>query len=149
MEQIIPSYTGLLKDAAQLPDEFERQFWVSCVEALLEKLKSDYQKYQAMAQRADLLGKTITLMADVVLKAGGKEPIPLPDSLRIGISIYPSGRIEPALIDDPNKLLDAIVVTYDEFIAIVQRLKDKLLKGTIVPTSEVEIPKLLHNEALL
>ena len=51
-------------------------------------------------------------------------------------------------MDDPNRQPDAVLVTYEEFAAIAQRLKDKLLKGTIVPTSEDEIPELIHNLAL-
>jgi len=148
VKAIFPSYTALLKETSQLPEGFEYRFWASCAEALLEKIKVDYQKYQAQAQKADLWGKSVTLMADIVLKAGGMEPMPLPNSLRIGVSIHPSGKIEPALMDDLNKLPDAILVTYEEFLAIAQRLKDKLLNGTIVPTSEDEIPELIHNLAL-
>ena len=147
IKAILPSYTALLKEVSQLPEGFEYGFWASCVEALLEKVKADYQKYQAQAQKADLWGKSVTLMADIVLKAGGMEPMPLPNPLRIGVSIHPSGKIEPALMDDPNKLPDAILVTYEEFLAIAQRLKDRLLKGTIVPTSEDEIPELIYNLA--
>jgi hypothetical protein len=38
-------------------------------------------------------------------------------------------------------------VTYEEFMAIAQRLEDKLLRGTIVPSSEDEIPRLIYGEA--
>lgn len=147
MKGILPSYTALLKETSQLPEGFEYRFWASRVEALLEKVKADYQKYQAQAQKVDLWGKSVTLMVDIVLKAGGKEPMPLPNSLWTGVSIHPSGKIEPALMDDPNRLPDAILVTYEEFLAIAQRLKDKLLKGAIVPTSEDEIPKLIYGLA--
>jgi len=148
MKGILPSYTASMKELSQLPQEFERRFWVSPVEALLEKVKADYQKYQAQAQRADLLGRFMTVGVDIALKAAGIEPIPLPNSLRVGISISASGKIEPALIEDPNRRQGAVLVTYEEFSAIAQRLKDELLKGTIVPTSEDEIPKLIHNLAL-
>jgi hypothetical protein len=144
----LPSYTASLKELSRLPDEFEYRFWASCFEALLEKVRVDYQRYQARAQEANLLGNFMTMGMNTVFKAGGMEPIPLPDSLRVGESIYPSGKIEPALIDDPNRQPDAILVTYDEFAAIAQRLKEQLLKGTIVPSSEDEIPKLVYNLAL-
>ena len=147
IKAILPSYPALLKEVSQLPERFEYGFWVSRVEALLEKVKADYQKYQAQAQKVELWGKSVTLMADIVLKAGGMEPMPLPNPLRIGVSIHPSGKIEPALMDDPNKLPGAILVTYEEFLAIAHRLKDRLLKGTIVPTSEDEIPELIYNLA--
>jgi hypothetical protein len=90
----------------------------------------------------------MTLAADIVLKAGGMEPIPLPDSLQVGVSIHQSGKIEPSLIDDPNKTPDTILVTYEEFGAIIQRLKDSLLNGTIVPIGEDEIPRLIYTLAL-
>jgi hypothetical protein len=146
MKAILPLYTTSLKELSRLPEEFECRFWASCVEALLEKVGADYQRYQAQAQKADLWGKSVTLMADIILKAGGMEPIPLPNSLRLGVSIYPSGKIEPALMDDPNKPPDAVLVTYEKFAAIAQRLKGDLLKGIIVPKSENEIPKLIYVE---
>ena len=41
-----------------------------------------------------------------------------------------------------------ILVTLEEFEAIAQRLKVELLKGTIVPTGEEEIPRLIRDLAL-
>ena len=71
-----------------------------------------------------------------------------PPSPRIGISISPLGKIEPALLDDPYKPPDVILVTFEEFEATAQRPKVELLKGTIVPTSEDEIPRLIRDIAL-
>jgi hypothetical protein len=145
MEQVLPSYLAGLERLSQLPEEFSHRFWASCLEALLAKVKSDYQKWQAQAQKADLLGKFMTLGVDVILKAGGMEPIAPPPSTRIGISISPSGKIEPALFDDPNRQPKVILITFEEFEAIAQRLKGEILKGAIVPTSEDEIPKLVYH----
>lgn len=145
---ILPSYTGSLKNLPQLPEEFERRFWVSCVEALLEKVKANYQKYQAQAQKVDLMGKLMTMGMNIALKTGGMEPVPPPNSLRLGVSISPSGKMDPAVMDDPNRPQDAVLVTYEEFVAVAQRLKDRLLRGTIMPSSEDEIPRLIHNLAL-
>jgi len=147
MKGILPSYTALLKEISQLPDKFEGRFWVSCVEPLLEKVRADYQNYQAQAQKVDLMGKLMTMGMNIALKTGGMEPVPPPNSLRLGLCIHPSGKIEPALIDDSNKPPDAILVTYEGFVGIAQRLKDKLLNGTIVPNSEDEIPELIYNLA--
>ena len=146
-EQIIPSYTTLLKGLAQLPDEFELRFWASHIEAFLHKVKGRYENLRAKAQQADLWGKFMTLGIDVVLRAEGMEPIPPPERPRLGISVSSSGKIEPDWIDNPNREPKAIVVTYEEFMAIAQKLRDKLLKGTIVPLSEYEIPKLMYSEA--
>ena len=147
IKAILPSYTALLKEVPQLPEGFEYRFWASCVEALLEKIKADYQKYHAQAQKVDLMGKLMTMGMNIALKTGGMEPVPPPSSLRVGLSIHPSGKIEPTLMDDPNRQ-GAILVTYEEFTAIAQRLKDELLKGTPVPRSEDEIPGLIHTLAL-
>jgi hypothetical protein len=148
MKAILPSYTGSLKNLPQLPEEFECRFWASCLEALRQKVEAEYQKYQAQAQKADFLGKFATLGIDIALKAGRLEPIPLPNSLRLGVSISPSGKIEPALMDDPNRQPDAALVTYEEFAVIAQRFKDELLKGTTVPTSEEDIPRLIYKLVL-
>jgi hypothetical protein len=144
MEQVLPSYLSGLEKLSQLPEDFNHRFWVSCLDALLAKVKGDYQKWQAQAQKADLLGKFMTLGVDVVLKAGGMEPIAPPSSARIGICVSPSGRIEPALFDDPNRKPDVILITFEEFEAIAQRLKGEILKGTVVPKSEDEISRLIY-----
>jgi hypothetical protein len=39
-------------------------------------------------------------------------------------------------------------VKYEEFMAITQKLKEKLLKATIVPTNEDEIPRLIYGLAV-
>ena len=49
-----------LRRLSQLPEEVNRRFWASRVEALLAKVKTDYQKWEAQAQKADLLGKFMT-----------------------------------------------------------------------------------------
>ena len=74
------------------------------------------------------------------------EPIAPPPSVRIGISISPLGKIEPALFDGPNRQPGVILITLEEFEKIAQRLKGEVLKGTIVPTSEDEIPKLIYRD---
>ena len=98
-------------------------------------------------KEADLLGKFMTLGADMILKAGGMEPVPPPASLQLGISISLLGKIEPDWIDNPNREPVAIFVRYEEFVSIAQRLKDKLLRGTVVPSSEDEISNLMYSEA--
>ncbi|MCK4266779.1 MAG: hypothetical protein KAX31_05815 [Thermoplasmata archaeon] len=148
MEKVFPSYLVSLEKTSQLPSEFERRWWSSRVEALLEKVRADYQKYQARAKKADFLSKFMALGIDAVLKAGRMEPLPLPVSLQVGISISLLGKIEPALIDDLNRQPDAIIVTFGRFEAIIQRLRGELLKGMIVPKSEDEIPKLIYGLAV-
>lgn len=147
MEKLLPTYIASLDMLSQAPEEFTRRFWASCVEALLQKVRAEYQKYQAQAQKADFLGKFMTLGIEAVLKAGGMEPIPPAASLQVGMSISPSGKIEPALIDDPYRQSDAILITFEQFEAIAQRLRGEILKGMIVPKSEDEISKLIYGLA--
>ena len=147
MEKVFPSYLASLEKVPQLPVEFEHRWWSSRVEALLEKVRADYQKYQTQAQKVDFLGKLMTLGIDVALKAGGMQPVALPPSPRIGISMSPSGKIEPALIDDLNRQPDAVFITFEKFEAIAQRLKGEILKGKVAPKSEDEIPRLAYGLA--
>lgn len=147
MEKTFPSYLASLEKTSGLPIEFERRWWASHVEALLVKVKTDYQKYQARAIKGDFLGKFMVLGIDMVLKAGGMEPVKLPAPFQVGISIYPAGKIEPALFDDTNRQPDTIFVTFDQFESIAQGLKGKLLKGTVVPANEGEIPRLVYGLA--
>ena len=147
MRQVFPSYVASLKELSSLPDEFERYFWTSRVEDLFQMVKADYDNLQAKAQKVDFVGKFMTIGIGMVLKAGGMEPVPPPEPVQLGISISPSGEIEPGWIGNPNREPGAIFVTYEEFAAIAHRLKDELLKGTIVPTSKDEIPELVHRFA--
>ena len=55
--------------------------------------------------------------------------------------------MEPDWLDNPNRDPKAIFMTYEEFVTIAKRLEDKLLRGTIVPSSEDEIPRLMYSEA--
>jgi hypothetical protein len=148
MEQVLPSYVAGLKRLSQLPEEFNHRFWASRLEALLAKVKSDYQKWQAQAQKADLLGKFMTLGVDVALKAGGMEPIPLPPSTRLGIAILPSGKIEPTVFDEHLPRQNAILVSIDRFEAVVRGLEDEIMKGEMLPESEEGLPRLVYSLAL-
>ena len=147
IKEVLPSYTASLRELSSLPEEFERRFWASRVEALLQIVKADYENFRAKAQKVDFLGKFMTLGIDIALKEGGTEPIAPPPPTQLGISVSPSGKIAPDWVDNPYIEPEAIFVTYEEFMAIAQRLEDKLLRGTIVPSSEDEIPRLIYGEA--
>ncbi len=144
MQQIITSYTASLKILPQLGAEFEGRYWASCVETYLEKVKVDYQKYQAQAQKAEMCGKAVTLMADTILKAAGMAPMPLPNPQLIGVWISQSGKIALTLAGDLPQPPGEVLVTYEEFLEIAQRLKNGLLQGTIVPISEDDVPGLVY-----
>ena len=145
MEQLLPSYLAGLERLSHLPEEFGHRFWASRLEALLAKVKTDYENFQAQAQKVDFLSKFMILGVDVVLKAGGMQPIAPPHRLQLGVTISSPGKIKPDWSDNPSREPGAIFVTYEEFMAIARRLKDKLLKGTIVPTSDEEITRLIYS----
>jgi hypothetical protein len=146
MKQALPSYIASLKELSFLPQEFERRFWASRLEALRETVRADYESFQGEAQKVDFLGKFMTLGIGVVLKAWGMQPIAPPLSPQLGIAISLSGKITPDWLDNPNREPGALFVAYEEFMTIANRLKEKVLKGAIVPGSEAEIPRLIYRE---
>ena len=94
------------------------------------------------------MGTFVAMGMNMALKAGGIEPMLQPNSVRIGVSISSSGKIELTLPGGPNTPPAAVFVTYEEFPAIAQKLKEKLLEGTIIPGSEDEIPRLVYQLAI-
>jgi hypothetical protein len=148
MRQVLPSYIASLKEVSSSPEEFERRFWASRVEALLQMVRVDYESLQAKARKVDFLGKFMTVGIDVVLKAGGMEPIAPPPPTQLGIAISPSGEIKPTVLDEPFPQQNAILVSIDRFEAIIRELKDEIMKGKTLPQSEEEIPRLVYSLAL-
>lgn len=147
IRQVLPSYIASLKELASLPEEFERRFWVSHVEVLLQTVRAEYQGFEVRTRKVEFLGKFMTLGIDAALKAGGMQPISPPPPPQLGVFVSQSGKIEPDWMDNPYREPGAIFVTYEEFVAIARRLKDELPKGTIVPTGEEEIAGLLYGLA--
>lgn len=148
IEKLYPSYAASLRGLSQLPEEFERRFWASQVEALLQTVKADYRDFEAKAQKIDLLGKFMIGGMNIALMAGRMQPMPPLPPTRLGISISPSGKIEPALLDDAGRQPGAVLIGFEEFERLALRLKGRILKGIVVPINEDEIPKLIHNLAL-
>ena len=99
-------------------------------------------------QNLDLLTKLGALGIDMALKAGGMQPIAPPPSPQPGITISSSGKIGPDWRGNPHREPGAIFLTYGQFMAIAEKLKERLLKGAIEPGSEGEIPRLVCNFAL-
>lgn len=147
MKQILPSYVALLKELSSLPQEFERRFWASRLEALSQTVKVEYENFQAKAQKADFLTKFMTIGIDIVLKAGGMQPIAPPPPPQYGVTISSSGKLIPDWVDNPDREPGAIFLTYEHFTTISGKLKEKLLRGEVEPTSEEEILRLIYNLA--
>ena len=53
-----------------MPEEFERRFWASRAEALLQTVKADPDKYQAQVQKVDSLDKPMALTGNLILMMG-------------------------------------------------------------------------------
>ena len=148
MKGILPSYTASVKGLSQLPEEFDRRFWVSCVEVLLQKAKSDYENYQFQTEKANLFGKITETMVNFAWRTTGQQPMAHTSPLQARISISPSGKIEPTIFDDSYGQKGVTFVTISRFEAIARRLGDEIMKGKILPESESEIPKLIYDLAL-
>lgn len=148
VESLLPNYLTALRRVCQIPQEFERRFWVSRVEALVRKVKTDYENYTSQALMANLFGKWSEAMVNLTLQAIRQAPVAPITPLQTCISIHPSGRIEPALFDSSSAQQDVILLRLDKFEAISRRLEDEIMEGRVVPQSEEEIPKLIHRLAL-
>lgn len=148
MEGLLPGYVTALRRVCQIPQEFERRFWVSRVEALVLKVKTDYKKYTSQAMMANLFGKGFEAMANLTLQAIRQPPVAPITPLQTCISIHPSGRIEPALFDSSSAQQDVILLRLEKFEEISRRLEDEIMEGKVVPQSEEEIPELIHRLAL-
>jgi hypothetical protein len=59
-ERYVPIYTASLVEVALMPVEFGRRWWASRVDALMQRVKIDYEKYQVRVTQANLLGKAMT-----------------------------------------------------------------------------------------
>lgn len=148
MESLLPGYVAVLQRLCQIPEEFGRRFWASHVEALVRKVKTDYENYQFDAQKANLVGKITERAVDAILLAMKQQPIPFPEPLQPCISISSSGKIEPAIFDASRRQEGAILVTIEKFETIARRLEDEVMKEKVTPKSGDEIPRLIYELAV-
>ena len=130
-----------------MPQELERRFWASRLEALVEGVQRDYEGFKARMQNLDFFTKLTTAGIDMALNVGGMQSIAPPPSPRPGITISSSDKVGPDWRGNPHREPGAIFLTYEQFMATAEKLKEKLLKGAIEPSSEEEIPRLIYSEA--
>jgi hypothetical protein len=133
VDSLFPGYVALLHKLSQMPDEFERRFWVPHVEAVLEKTRIDYRNYESQALKANLFGKMAETIVNFGWAATGQRPMAHVTPLQTCISISPSGRIEPALFGDPNRRQGNILLSMDGFERVAQKLKDEIMSGKVIP----------------
>ena len=131
LEEILPSHTAALNRLSRIPVEFDRRYWVSRVDQLLGKTKGEYERYQAEVDRANLVGRLMTVAIDAAMRVGGLGPMPAPPPLEACIAISPPGQIRLSLRDAHTAAPNAILLTLQEFEKLTIRLKDNILKGLI------------------
>ena len=147
LENVFPSYVAALNRLSQVPLEFERRYLVSRVDLFLEKVRSDYEKYQAEVNKANFMGQFMGRAMDTMMRAGRLGSISLPSPIEGCLAIWPSGKIEPTYRGATSAQLEAVLVRFDDFEKLALKLKDEMLKGMITPKSEDEIPNLIGNLA--
>jgi hypothetical protein len=72
------------------------------------------------------------------------EPIVPPPYPEVGISISPSGIIEPTLLNYPSAGPGVISVTIEKFEGIARKVEEEIMKGTAVPKNEEDVPRLIY-----
>jgi len=148
MEGLLPDYVAALAKLCRMPEEFKRRFWVSHVQALVQKVEADYKNYEFETLKANLLGKMTETMVNFAWQAIKQQPMAHTSPLQACLSLYPTGRIQPGLLGDFSKQYGAILISVEKFEAIAQRLEDEIMRGEILPESEDEIPRLIYQVAL-
>ena len=147
MEALFPPYISSLRRLSHVPMEFDRRCCASCIDSLILEVKGDYEKCQVVRNKADLLSKFMTAAADIALIAARKEPIPLPTTPEISISISSEGKIEPVVDDGTAPLVGFILLTFEEFQEVALKLRQMVMEGAVAPKGEDEIPKLIYTLA--
>ena len=148
LEEILPSHTAALNRLPRIPVEFDRRYWVSRVDLLLGKIKGEYERYQAEVNRANLVGRFMTVAIDAAMKMGGLGPMPAQPPMEACIAISSSGEVKLSLRDAHAGPSGAVLLTFQEFEKLALRLKDNILKGLATPNSDDEIPKMIRDLAL-
>jgi len=145
LEGTLPSYRAALDRLSQIPQEFERRYWTSKVDLLVEKVNGAYERYQAEINKANLMGRFIHLAMDTVLRAGRLEPVRPPTPLEGCLAIWSSGRIEPTYRGAIRAQQNVALLTLEEFQQAALKLKEMILKGEVAVEAESEIPGLIRN----
>jgi hypothetical protein len=148
VDSLVAGYVALLQKLSQVPEEFERRFWVPHIEAVLEKVRIDYRNHESQALKASLFGKMAETIVNLGWAATGQQPMAHVTPLQTCISISPSGRIKPALLGDPSRRQGNILLNMDRFERVAQKLKDEIMSGKVILESEDEIPKMMYDRAL-
>ena len=146
IKAIVPSYTDLLKETSQLPDEFERRYRASWIDELFQKTRKRYEKFLISCGMLSLMGTALSNAVAMGQPVVGLNQVSTP--IPLYIAIWPSGEINPVLKDDLPRQVEVAAVNFQEFEQICLGLKDDVLKGKLVPEAESDIPRLIYKLAL-
>ena len=80
----MPLHKAALESVARMPEEFERRWWSSHVDAIIEKVRTDYDNYRSKASTPEFL-KAQTLINITAQLLGSN---PLPGSVRVGVHVF-------------------------------------------------------------
>ena len=148
IKAILPSYTALLKEISQLPEEFERRYRASWIDELFQKTRKRYEKFLISCGMISLMGTALSNAVAMAMRQPvvGLNQVSTP--IPLYIAIWPSGEINPVLKDDLSRQVEVAAVNFQEFEQICLGLKDDVLKGKLVPEAESDIPRLIYKLAL-
>lgn len=148
LEELLPTYIVAVKTLCGRREEFDRKGCVTWVDALVERVRADYGRWQAARERADLLSKFAVTMVDIALVVCRQQTIPPPATPVVLIAILPSGEIRPALAEEFAGRNDVALLGWQGFERQAQKLKQEILQGEVSLNREGQIPGLIHKLTL-
>lgn len=144
MGKVVPAYVTSLERLSAVPLEFERRCATQWIDALLDRVRQDYQdtlsRCQAVGAFGDVMVRTMAAMTQQPAEMSLRESV----SSWLCIGIWPSGQIKPVLREDSLRQAGVTVIRLPEFEQAVLRLKGEVLSGKVVPKSADEIPRFIH-----
>lgn len=118
------------------------------MDALVGRVRAEYQRWEAAGQRVDLVAMLVTAAANLALMAGRHQPVPPATSPVIVVAILPDGSFRPALASEFVGRGDVALLTWREFEASARKLKEQVLHGEARLSGEDEVPALIRRLAL-
>ena len=148
LEQLIPAYTAAVRKLSRKPEEFDRKGCASWVDALVNRVRADHQRWEVARQRVGLISMLATAAANIALMAVRYQPVPPPANPVVVVAILPDGKLRPALASEFAGRGDVALLTWREFEATARKVKEQVLRGEARISGEDEIPALIRRLAL-
>ena len=123
LEMLIPLYTAALTGLSGKIEEFDNRGCASWIDGLVERVRLEYQRWEAAGQRADIVTMLFTAAANLALMAGRYQPLPQTATPVVAVAILPGREIRPALPSEFAGRKDVPLLTWKEFEAAAGKLK--------------------------